>query len=241
MIGPVAPPDPAHERFLLNVRASPTDDTWRMFRIMAEFVEGFETLHAIGPAVSIFGSARTKPGTPDYEAARVLARKCVEQGFAVITGGGPGIMEAANRGATEAGGTSVGLNIELPFEQKPNPYASTLIGFRYFFVRKVMFVKYAVAFVCCPGGFGTLDEFFEAVTLMQTRKIRPFPVVLLNSSYWQGLLDWMRTTVLERKMIDANDLRLFHVRDDPDEVVRELKAWYRTATLAEAGKVPEEA
>ncbi len=212
------------ERFLLN--ATPADDTWRMFRIMSEFVEGFETLKGVGPAVSIFGSARTKPDHPDYLLARTLARKCVEQGFAVITGGGPGIMEAANRGAIEAGGTSIGLNIELPFEQKPNPYQTTSIGFRYFFVRKVMFVKYAVAFICCPGGFGTLDEFFESLTLIQTKKIKPFPVFLVNSGYWGGLTDWMKSTVQAQGMIDPADLDLFAVRDDPDAVIRELKAWY---------------
>jgi len=222
-------------RYVLNVAAQ--DDTWRMFRIMAEFVEGFETLSRIGPAVSIFGSARTKPEDPNYRLATTLARRCAEEGFAVITGGGPGIMEAANKGATEAGGTSVGLNIELPHEQKPNPFAKTLLGFRYFFVRKVMFVKYAVAFIICPGGLGTMDEFFEAVTLIQTRKIRPFPVFLVNSGYWRGLLSWMRDTVLNERMIDAEDLSLFHVRDDPEEVVRELAHWFRAVRKAEEARV----
>ena len=215
-------------RYQINARVEhPADDTWRMFRILAEFVEGFETLHAIGPAVSIFGSARTPADHPDYAAARDLARRCVEAGFAVITGGGPGIMEAANRGAAEAGGQSIGLNIELPFEQKPNPYASTLIGFRYFFVRKVMFVKYAVAFCCCPGGFGTLDEFFEAITLVQTKKIRPFPVFLQNRAYWSGLESWMKEQMVPRGMIAKEDLSLFHLRDEPADIVKELQAWYR--------------
>jgi hypothetical protein len=219
------------DRYVLN--ATSQEDTWRMFRIMAEFVDGFETLGGIGPAVSIFGSARTKPDDPNYELARTLGRKCVEQGFAVLTGGGPGIMEAANRGAAEAGGKSMGLNIELPHEQKPNPYSQTNMYFRYFFVRKVMFVKYAVAFICCPGGYGTLDEFFEAVTLIQTKKIKPFPVFLVNSTYWKGMLTWVRDTLVDQHMIDAEDLSLFHVRDDPDEVVRELKNWYRAVKAAE--------
>jgi uncharacterized protein (TIGR00730 family) len=218
------------DRHLLN--AASADDTWRVFRIMAEFVEGFETLRGVGPAVSIFGSARTAPGHPDYEAARALARRCVERGFAVITGGGPGIMEAANRGAAEAGGVSVGLNIELPFEQKPNPYATLPIGFRYFFVRKVMFVKYAVAFVCCPGGFGTLDEFFEALTLIQTRKIKPFPVYLLNRGYWDGLLGWMRDRLLREGMVDAADLELIRVHDEPEAIVADLLRWVREAGTA---------
>lgn len=207
---------------------SSRDDTWRMFRIMAEFVEGFETLSAVGPAVSIFGSARTAPDDPAYRMATTLARRCVEERFAVITGGGPGIMEAANKGAADAGGISVGLNIELPYEQKPNPFATTRLGFRYFFVRKVMFVKYAVAFIICPGGLGTLDEFFEAMTLIQTRKIKSFPVFLMNSRYWAGLLSWMKDTMLSQKMIDAKDLSLFSVRDDPEEVIQELKSWYRS-------------
>jgi len=219
------------DRFLLNT--SSTDDTWRMFRIMAEFVEGFETLSGIGPAVSIFGSARTPPGHPNYDAASLLARKCVEAGFGVITGGGPGIMEAANKGAAEAGGRSIGLNIELPHEQQANPYVKTLVGFRYFFVRKVMFVKYAVAFVICPGGFGTLDEFFEALTLIQTRKIRPFPVFLLNAAYWNGLLALMKDKMVAEGMIDAEDLSFFHVRDNPDDIVRELSSWYRAVRASE--------
>jgi uncharacterized protein (TIGR00730 family) len=210
-----------------------SDDTWRMFRIMAEFVEGFELLSSVGPAVSIFGSARTKPDDPNYKMAVTLGRRCVEEGFAVITGGGPGIMEAANKGAAEAGGVSVGLNIELPFEQKPNPFTKKQMGFRYFFVRKVMFVKYAVAFICCPGGFGTLDEFFEALTLIQTKKIKPFPVFLVNSSYWRGMLSWLRDTMVNGNMISAEDLSLFHVRDDPEEVIRELKNWYRVVRASE--------
>ncbi len=204
-----------------------SEDTWRMFRIMAEFVEGFETLGGVGPAVSFFGSARVKPEDPIYKQTQYLAKRCAEEGFGVITGGGPGVMEAANRGAQEGGGQSVGLNIELPFEQHPNPYAKVQLGFRYFFVRKVMFVKYALAFIILPGGYGTLDEFFEAITLIQTKKIRPFPVFLVNSSYWRGLLSWLRDTMLEHKMIDGEDLAIFHVRDDLDEVVRELTHWYR--------------
>jgi len=218
-------------RYVLG--SSGSDDTWRMFRIMAEFVEGFELLSSVGPAVSIFGSARTKPEDPNYKMAVHLGRRCVEEGFAVITGGGPGIMEAANKGAAEAGGVSVGLNIELPFEQKPNPFAKKQMGFRYFFVRKVMFVKYAVAFIICPGGFGTLDEFFEALTLIQTKKIKPFPVFLVNSGYWRGMLSWLRDTMVNENMIGAEDLSLFHVRDDPEEVIRELKNWYRVVRAAE--------
>jgi len=208
------------------------EDTWRMFRIMAEFTEGFETLGGIGPAVSIFGSARTKPGDPIYTQAHYLGKKFAEEGFGVITGGGPGVMEAANKGATEGGGKSVGLNIELPFEQHPNPFAKIQMGFRYFFVRKVMFVKYALAFVIMPGGYGTLDEFFEAITLIQTKKIKPFPVFLVNSSYWRGLLTWLRETMLEHKMIDGEDLAIFHVRDDLEEVVRDLKNWYKQVKRA---------
>jgi uncharacterized protein (TIGR00730 family) len=223
--------------YILN--ATPVEDTWRMFRIMAEFVEGFETLSSVGPAVSIFGSARTKPDDPNYKLAYTVAKRCAEEGFAVITGGGPGIMEAANKGAFDAGGKSIGLNIELPHEQKVNQYAKTSMGFRYFFVRKVLFVKYAVAFVICPGGLGTLDEFFEAATLIQTRKINPFPVFLLNSHYWKGMLTWLNDQVLGSHMIDAEDMALFHVRDDPEEIVRDLTKWYRAVKRAEEAKKAE--
>jgi len=213
------------------------NDTWRIFRIMSEFVEGFELLSSVGPAVSIFGGARVKPEDPAYKMAALLGKRCVEEGFSVITGGGPGVMEAANKGAQEAGGKSVGLNIELPHEQKPNPYATTQMGFRYFFVRKVMFVKYAVSFIICPGGYGTLDEFFEALTLIQTKKIKPFPVFLMDSSYWRGILSWMRDTMVSKRMIDAEDLSLFHVRDDPEEVIRELAGWYRMVKASEQAKL----
>src|SRR5499433_1060955 len=174
-------------------------DTWRIFRIIAEFVEGFEMLAKIPPAVAIFGSARSLPGSPGYEKAQAISTLLGKNGYSVITGGGPGVMEAANRGATEAGSTSVGLNIELPLEQKPNIYANKLLNFRYFFVRKVMFVKYSQAFVIMPGGFGTLDELFEAVTLIQTRKVKPFPVILAGEhEYWDGLVDWINKTVVRR-------------------------------------------
>jgi len=196
-----------------------THDTWRLFRILAEFTEGFEEMAHVGRAVSIFGSARTRPQHPHYKAARALARGLAERGFAVITGGGPGIMEAANRGAAEAGGVSVGLNIELPLEQEPNRFANVPIAFRYFFVRKVMFVKYAEAFVIVPGGFGTLDEFFEAITLVQTRRVKPIPIVLYDSSYWGGLIDWLEREVRGRGMVSATDLRLFQVMDDIPAIV----------------------
>ncbi len=222
------------ERDFLN--AAWADDTWRIFRIMSEFVEGFETLSTVGPAVTMFGSARTAPCDPNYQLAVRLARRCVESGFAVITGGGPGIMEAANKGAAEAGGRSIGLNIELPHEQKPNPFANTLIGFRHFFVRKVMFVKYAVSFVIMPGGFGTLDEFFEAMTLIQTHKIMPFPVFLMDSDFWKGLMRWVQDTLVKGGKIDAEDLALFRVRDDPEEVIREIKGWYQAAQAAEEAR-----
>jgi len=215
------------------LESSSQEDTWRMFRIMAEFVEGFETLGGIGPAVSIFGSARTKPDDPIYKQTNELARKLAEKGFNIITGGGPGVMEAANKGAVEGGAKSAGLNIELPYEQQPNPYAKIQMGFRYFFVRKVMFVKYAVAFIILPGGFGTMDEFFEALTLIQTKKIKPFPVFLVNSSYWKGMLSWLNDTMLSQHMINAEDLAMFHVRDDIDEVVRDLTSWYSQVQHAE--------
>jgi len=205
------------------VDALSIEESWRIFRIMAEFVEGIEALSKLKKAVSIFGSARTHPDDPYYKKAEHLARKLVENGFSVITGGGPGIMEAANKGAAEAGGQSVGLNIRLPYEQKPNPYANIVIEYKYFFVRKVMFVKYAVAYVILPGGFGTMDELFEALTLIQTRRIKPFPVIMIGTEYWKGLIDWLRGTMLQNNMIDACDLEFIHIVDDPDEAVRHIK------------------
>lgn len=198
-------------------------DSWRMFRILAEFVDGFETLSQVQPAVSIFGSARVKPGEPAYEQAVEIARLLVQNGFNVISGGGPGVMEAANKGAAEAGGKSIGLNIQLPYEQKPNPYANVRLDFRYFFIRKVMFVKYAVAYVILPGGFGTLDELSEALTLIQTKRIKPFPVILVNRNYWKGLLDWMRKVVCPDGLISSEDLNIIQVIDEPEEVVRAIK------------------
>ena len=203
-----------------------TQDAWRVFRIMGEFVEGFDTLARLGPAVSIFGSARTRPGDRDYRLAEETARLLAQEGFAVITGGGPGIMEAANRGALEAGGESVGCNIELPFEQGMNAYVKTAINFRYFFVRKTMFVKYAEAFVIFPGGFGTMDELFEALTLIQTGKVRNFPVVLFGTSYWRGLLDWLRSTMAVDGKIHESDLDLLVVTDSPEEACKVVVSCY---------------
>src|SRR5512139_1729458 len=179
-------------------------DTWRLFRIMAEFVEGFEALAECNPAVSIFGSARATPADEDFRKAEAIARQLAREGFAVITGGGPGVMEAANKGAAEAGGRSVGLNIELPMEQSPNPFANIRVSFRYFFVRKMMFVKYASGFIILPGGFGTLDELFEAITLIQTAKIRPFPVVLVGREYWSGLVSWIRDVMMKDQKISPS-------------------------------------
>jgi len=204
------------------VDAIKAGESWRMFRILAEFVEGFEELGKIYPAVSMFGSARAQPGDPIYQKAEAIARKCAEHGYAVITGGGGGVMEAANKGAAEAGGVSVGLNIELPFEQVPNSYANVRLSFRYFFVRKVMFVKYAQAYIILPGGFGTLDELFESITMIQTRKIKPFPVFLVDSSYWGGLMDWIRSTLLAQDKISPEDLEIFRIMDDPDQIVHAL-------------------
>lgn len=195
-------------------------DPWRVMRIQSEFVEGFGALAELGPAVSVFGSARTKPGTAFYEMGTAVARRLAEAGYAVITGGGPGAMEAANRGAREAGGASVGLGIELPFEQGLNDYVNVGVNFRYFFARKTMFVKYARGFIVLPGGFGTLDELFEAVTLVQTQKVTSFPIVLLGRAYWGGLFDWLRGTVLEAGTVSARDIDLLHLTDDVDEAVR---------------------
>jgi uncharacterized protein (TIGR00730 family) len=198
-------------------------ESWRMFHIMAEFVEGFDALARYHPAVSIFGSTRAKPEDEVYKKAERIGRLLAENGFSVITGGGPGAMEAANKGASLAGGKSIGLNIELPLEQKPNPYANITLKYRYFFVRKVMFVKYAVAYIILPGGFGTMDELFESVTLIQTHKIKPFPVILVGSNYWKGLLDWIKEVVLEEGRISPTDLEILQLIDDPEEIVKTIK------------------
>ena len=199
-------------------------DPWRVFRIMGEFVQGFDTLAHIGAAVTIFGSARVSEDDPMYAAARDLAARLCRHDFAVITGGGPGIMEAANRGAKESGGMSVGCNIELPFEQGMNEYVDVAVNFRYFFVRKMMFVKYAEAFVIFPGGFGTLDELFEALTLIQTGKIHNFPIILFGSDYWQGLVDWLHASVVARGNISPDDARWLIVTDSVEEVLRIVDA-----------------
>jgi len=197
------------------------EETWRIFRIMSEFVDGFEELSRVGPAVSIFGSARRMSKHEKYyKIARSVAFLLAKRNLAIITGGGPGIMEAANRGAKEAGGKSIGLNIQIPIEQRPNKYIKTLIEFRYFFCRKVMFVKYASAFVILPGGFGTLDEFFEAITLIQTGRSEPFPVILVGKKYWQGLIKWFNTTLLRAASITKDDLSIFSIVDTPEEVVK---------------------
>jgi uncharacterized protein (TIGR00730 family) len=207
------------------VDALSIEETWRIFRIMAEFIEAIETLSGIKPAVSLFGSARTKPDDPCYEKAERISRLLAESGFSVITGGGPGIMEAGNKGAAAAGGQSVGMNIRLPHEQTPNIYANISIDYKYFFIRKVMFVKYAVAYVILPGGFGTMDELFEALTLIQTKRIKSFPVILMCSEYWKGLLDWIRETMLRDNKISPADLDLLQVIDDPEEVVKHIKKY----------------
>jgi uncharacterized protein (TIGR00730 family) len=195
------------------------EDPWRIFRIMAEFVDSFETMSQVGPGVTIFGSARTPPTDPYYQAAVELAKLLAAQNLAVITGGGPGVMEAANRGAAEAKGKSVGLNIRLPMEQKPNPYANIPVDFHYFFARKVCFVKYSIAFVFMPGGFGTLDEFFEVATLVQTRRIPRFPLILYGRAYWSGLLKWIKSTLEKNSFISPGDIDLFSITDSPAETV----------------------
>jgi uncharacterized protein (TIGR00730 family) len=198
-------------------------ESWRLFRILAEFVEGFEVLPRVYPGVTIFGSARTKPDDPDYQKAEKLAELLVRAGFSVITGGGPGIMEAANKGASNAGGYSVGLNIRLPMEQEPNPYANIKLEFRYFFVRKVMLAKYSVAFVFFPGGFGTMDEMFEIITLVQTKKIRPVPIVLVDKQFWKPLVNWFTKTLIPENKISPQDLEIFKVLDEPEEIVNHIK------------------
>jgi uncharacterized protein (TIGR00730 family) len=201
-------------------------DTWSVFKIMGEFVEGFETLRSVWPSVSVFGSARSGRNHPYYQDAVRVSQALSEAGFSIITGGGPGIMEAANLGASRGEGRSIGLNIKLPFEQEHNRFSDIVIHFNYFFARKVMFVKYACGFVALPGGFGTLDEVFEALTLKQTRKIHDFPVILFGTAYWEGLLDWITEQLLADKMISKRDLKLFTVTDDVDEVVEIIRRHY---------------
>jgi len=199
-------------------------DSWRLFRIMAEFVDGFDSLSSIhGPAVSFFGSARTTEDDQYYQLTEKIAAELAGQGYAIITGGGPGIMEAANKGAAEAGGHSIGLNINLPFEQEPNIFTNMPLSFKYFFVRKVMFIKYAQAFICMPGGFGTLDEAFEALTLIQTKRIKPFPVILVGTDYWSGLLDWIKEKMLAADRVDEDEIAIINVLDDPQEIVSYIK------------------
>jgi uncharacterized protein (TIGR00730 family) len=229
---------PTEDQRLLQ-RARPAEfletDTWRALRILGEFVEGFDALANVGPAVTIFGSARIKRSDPSYALARRMARRLVKEGFAIITGGGPGIMEAANRGAREAGGLSIGCNIELPFEQDLNDYVDLGMQFRYFFVRKTMFVKYAEAFCIFPGGFGTLDELFESLTLIQTGKIEHFPVILFGTDYWSGLIEWMRSNPLAVENIAPDDLELFTVTDDVEEACAVILSRHRARDDDEAG------
>jgi len=211
-----------------------TNDSWALFKIMGEFVNGYEKMSMIGPCVSIFGSARTKPGTKYYELATKIAKRIAQEGYGVITGGGPGIMEAGNLGAHLEKGTSVGLNIDLPFEQHDNPYIDNdkNLQFDYFFVRKVMFVKYSQGFVVMPGGFGTLDELFEAITLIQTNKIEKFPIILVGRSFWAGLLDWVKNTLLENGNISEKDLDLLQMADNEEEVVNHINAFYKGKSLS---------
>ncbi|UCC31305.1 MAG: TIGR00730 family Rossman fold protein [Phycisphaerales bacterium] len=221
----------------LGSHLTATEETWRVFRIMAEFVEGFETMSHVSPAVSVFGSARSGPHDPHYATAERLGRELVRHGFAVMTGGGPGIMEAANKGAKEAGGQSIGLNIYLPAEQLANEYQTVSLDFRYFFCRKVMFVKYAVAFVCFPGGFGTLDEFFEAMTLIQTEKTERFPIILLGSPFWSPLIDWMREYQLgQRPYIAEGDLDFCEVTDDAGWAADRIAEHYNRQIEARKGE-----
>jgi uncharacterized protein (TIGR00730 family) len=212
-----------------------SNDSWAIFKIMSEFVNGFERMSKIGPCVSIFGSARTKPGTEYYLLAEEIAYKISQAGYGVITGGGPGIMEAGNKGAHKGGGISVGLNIELPFEQHFNPYidADKNLEFDYFFVRKVMFVKYSQGFVVMPGGFGTLDELFEAITLIQTKKIGRFPIILIGTEFWSGLIDWVKSVLLEKyQKVSPEDLNLFRIVDTADEVLEHLNSFYNKYNLS---------
>ena len=198
-------------------------ESWRLFKIMGEFVEGVEELHDLGPAVSIFGSARISPTDAMYKKTVKIASLFAKNNFAVITGGGGGIMEAANKGAAEAGGQSIGLNIRLPFEQIPNPFSNKKLEFKYFFIRKVMFIKYAAAYIALPGGFGTLDELFEVVTLIQTRRIKPFPIILVGKEYWAGLLDWIKNKMLGANCISPEDMEFLQIIDEPEQIVKAVQ------------------
>ena len=234
-------PEETTDQRLLDSRGSADwvhTDPWRVMRIQAEFVEGFGALAEVGPAVSVFGSARTKPEDPTYDLGIRVAKALVVAGYAVITGGGPGAMEAANKGAVEAGGVSVGLGIELPFEQGLNEYVDLGVNFRYFFARKTMFVKYAQGFIVLPGGFGTLDELFEAITLVQTKKVTSFPIVLMGTSYWSGLLDWLREAALAHGTISPGDLDLMTVTDDVDEAVALIVASDRSGGGLRGSRAP---
>ncbi len=211
-------------------------DTWRVLRIMGEFVEGFETMAGLGPAVSMFGSARIGPESPVYEAATETARLLAQAGFTIITGGGPGLMEAANKGARAGGGRSVGCTIELPFEGGANPFVDLEVRFRYFFIRKIMFIKYAHAFVIFPGGFGTLDELFEALTLIQTGKIHDFPVILYGSSFWAGMIDWARATLLANGTIAPSDIERLHICDDPQQICTTIVQAYHQRQSNQGGE-----
>lgn len=218
--------DERHQYSLENFNVG---DSWRLFRIMSEFVDGFDTLSSVQkPAVSFFGSARVRPEDHYYKLTDRIANELAEAGYAIITGGGPGIMAAANKGAAVAEGVSIGLNINLPFEQEPNPFSNMPLDFKYFFVRKVMFIKYAMAFICLPGGFGTLDELFEALTLMQTQRIKSFPVVLVGTEFWSGLVDWIKEQQVKSGYVGKEDMFLFTLMDDPDEIVNHIK---RTVVL----------
>lgn len=237
------------EQLLKRPAPTPSDftrsDTWRVLRIMGEFVNGFDTLANVEAAVTVFGSARIKAGDPMYASAVEVSRMLSEEGFAIITGGGPGVMEAANKGAKEAGGISIGCNIELPFEQGMNAYVDVAINFRYFFVRKTMFMKYSEGFIIFPGGFGTMDELFEALTLIQTGKVRNFPLILFGSAYWKGLLDWIKGTMLPERKISPDDLKLLVVTDSPEEAARLIVECYNDRCWAaeessEASKVQAE-
>lgn len=214
------------KQYVIDALAS---DSWRMFRILGEFAQGFEEMADVGKAVTIFGSARLGADHPDALKATQLAFDLAKHGYTVLTGGGPGIMEAGNKGAIEAGGRSIGLNIALPHEQAPNPYQTDSLNFRYFFVRKVMLVKYATAFVCFPGGFGTIDELFEALTLIQTKKILPFPVFLVGVEYWRGLVQWLQGTLVRSGTVSEHDLYLFKVVDDVSSIPAEIEAYYQSA------------